>query len=144
YGPFGFATGIAKTGDRCLYAWQQIARHQDQILPMIGSVGIRLRLCDAHASEQQLLSVMYGFTIVGYLPSPMWNPYGNPPPVSESLGGASAPFEPTLPVEPKPVRPAPSRPAPAPATPPLVKGPIVPLPEPETVQDYVRVPDPGG
>ncbi|MCB1487515.1 MAG: cellulose biosynthesis protein BcsN, partial [Bauldia sp.] len=102
------------------------------------------RLCDARASEQQLLSVMYGFTIVGYLPSPLWNPYGKPPPVSESLGGVSAPFEPTLPVEPKPVRPAPSRPKPAPAPPPVVEGPIVPLPEPESPGSYARVPGPEG
>ena len=26
YGPFGFATGTAATGDRCLYAWQRIHR----------------------------------------------------------------------------------------------------------------------
>ena len=55
YGPFGFATGIARTGDRCLYAWQHVER---PLFLKAGAVGIRLRLCDAKATEQELLSVM--------------------------------------------------------------------------------------
>ncbi len=142
YGAFGFATGIAKTGDRCLYAWQHIGRHQDTVLPTTGSIGIRLRLCDAHASEQQLLSVMYGFTIVGYLPSPLWNPYGKPREVSKDLGGLSASVEPDLPVSEVPVRKAPAKPrSPKPSVP-VVKGPIVPPPEPETPGNYPVVPVP--
>ena len=95
YGPFGFATGIASTGDRCLYAWQHIERPQ---FVEAGAISVRLRLCSAKATEQELLSVMYDFDIVGYLPSPLWNPYGRPPRVASNLGGLSAPVEPQLPV----------------------------------------------
>ncbi|MEP0322375.1 cellulose biosynthesis protein BcsN [Bauldia litoralis] len=143
YGSFGFALGTARTGDRCLYAWQHIGRHQDTVLPTTGSVSIRLRLCDADASEQELLSVMYGFTIVGYLPSPLWNPYGNAPKVSQSLGALSAPYEPTLPVVEAPVRKTPVRPKPAPPVKaPVVEGPIVPLPESGRYEDFALVPPP--
>ena len=143
YGAFGFATGTGAGGDRCLYAWQHIGRHQDQVIPIVGSIGIRLRLCDAHATEQSLLSVMYDFTIVGYLPSPLWNPYGKPPEVSKDLGGLSAPLEPTLPqTRSQPIRTAP----PAAPTPPKVtrpvEGPVVPLPEPGSYGDYATVPPP--
>ena len=95
YGPFGFATGIARTGDRCLYAWQHVERPR---FLKAGAVGIRLRLCDAKATEQELLSVMYDFDVVGYLPSPLWNPYGKPPRVAANLGALSAPVQPELPV----------------------------------------------
>ena len=37
-------------------------------------------LCDRKATEQELLSSCTDFDIVGYLPSPLWNPYGKPPP----------------------------------------------------------------
>ncbi len=142
YGPFGFATGIAPGGNRCLYAWQHIGRHQDELLPRVGSIGVRLRLCDSTASEQQLLSLMYDFTIVGYLPSPLWNPYGSPPEVGKSLGGLSAPLEPPLPTS--AVRPAePVRTTkPAQVSKPVVEGPVVPLPEPGSYDDYANVPPP--
>jgi len=144
YGPFGFATGVARTGDRCLYAWQHVER---PLFLKAGAVGIRLRLCDAKASEQELLSVMYNFDVVGYLPSPLWNPYGKPPHVAANLGALSAPVQPQLPVttatveapprrvvirEPRPVRPEPP-----------IDGPIVPLPEPGNYEDYPIVPTPG-
>lgn len=141
YGPFGFATGVARTGDRCLYAWQHIER---PLFLDAGAVGIRLRLCSTKATEQELLSVMYNFDIVGYLPSPFWNPYGKPPRVASNLGGLSAPVQPQLPVtaveaarpervvirEPR----QPERP---------IEGPIVPLPEPGDYEDYPSVPVPG-
>ncbi len=145
YGPFGFATGIARSGDRCLYAWQHVER---PLFLKAGAVGIRLRLCDAKASEQELLSVMYNFDVVGYLPSPLWNPYGKPPRVASNLGALSAPVQPELPVttgsveaapprrvvirEPRPVRPEPP-----------IDAPIVPLPEPGDYEDYPIVPVPG-
>lgn len=140
YGPFGFATGIARSGDRCLYAWQHVERPQ---FVKAGAIGIRLRLCDAKASEQELLSVMYGFQIVGYLPSPLWNPYGKPPRVAADLGALSAPIEPQLPVTaaPAPVRRVVVRePEPEPIFP---EGPIVPLPEPGDYEDFPTVPVPG-
>jgi hypothetical protein len=90
YGPFGYATGTAATGDRCLYAWQKIHRQHGPFAGE-GTIGVRLRLCDAKAGFEQLLSVMYGFTITGYLPTSSWNPYGAPSPVPADLGALSAP-----------------------------------------------------
>ena len=141
YGPFGFATGVARTGDRCLYAWQHVER---PLFVEAGAVGIRLRLCSAKATEQELLSVMYNFDIVGYLPSPLWNPYGKPPRVASNLGGLSAPVQPQLPVTTVAAAPPrrvvireprqPERP---------IEGPIVPLPGPGDYEDYPSVPVPG-
>jgi hypothetical protein len=140
YGPFGFATGIARSGDRCLYAWQHVERPQ---FVKSGAVGIRLRLCDAKATEQQLLSVMYNFDIVGYLPSPLWNPYGRPPRVADSVGAISAPVMPQLPVT--TVEAPPRRVVirePVVERPPPIDAPIVPLPEPGDYEDYPPVPAP--
>jgi hypothetical protein len=141
YGPFGFATGVDRSGDRCLYAWQHIER---PLFLDAGAVGIRLRLCSTKATEQELLSVMYNFDIVGYLPSPLWNPYGKPPRVASNLGGLSAPVEPQLPVTTVAAAPPrrvvireprqPERP---------IEGPIVPLPGPGDYEDYPSVPVPG-
>jgi cellulose biosynthesis protein BcsN len=89
YGPFGFATGTAASGDRCLYAWQRIHRGRSPFVGE-GTIAVRLRLCDAYAGYEQLLSVMYGYTITGYLPNTFWNPYGKAPPVAADLGGLSA------------------------------------------------------
>jgi hypothetical protein len=89
YGPFGFATGTAATGDHCLYAWQRIHRGGSP-LDGEGTISVRLRLCDAYTGYEQLLSVMYGYTVTGYLPTAFWNPYGKPPPVAADLGGLSA------------------------------------------------------
>lgn len=143
YGPFGFATGVARTGDRCLYAWQHIERPQ---FVKAGAIGIRLRLCDVKATEQELLWVMYNFDIVGYLPSPLWNPYGRPPRVSANLGALSAPVEPELPVAareaPPPRRIVIREPQPVGPEPPI-DAPIVPLPEPGDYEDYPQVPGPG-
>ncbi len=137
YGPFGFATGASRAGDHCIYAWQHIEHPR---FVVAGAVGIRLRVCDARASEQQLLSLMYDFAIVGYLPSPLWNPYGAPPRVSRDLGALSAPLEPTLPVAAVPARPpAPIR-KPPPELP--IEGPIVPLPEPGGAEAFPTVPLP--
>ena len=127
YGPFGFATGVTRSGDRCIYGWQILSRSR---FLENGQISIRLRVCDKSATEQQLLNLMYKFDIVGYLPSRFWNPYGKPPAVSSNLGAMSAPVEPELPVttvrrssppprrvviaQPQPVRP--------------IQGPIVPLP----------------
>jgi hypothetical protein len=61
YGPFGFATGVAASGDRCLYAWQKIHRQRGPLAGE-GTIGVRLRLCDARAGLEKLLSVMYGYT----------------------------------------------------------------------------------
>jgi hypothetical protein len=89
YGPFGFATGTAANGDRCLYAWQQIRRGRNPLAGE-GAISVRLRLCDAYAGFEQLLSVMYGYTINVYLPTAFWSPYGKAPPVPADLGALSA------------------------------------------------------
>ena len=127
YGPFGFATGVARSGDRCIYAWQLLSRSR---FLENGQISIRLRFCDRRMSDQELLNLMYRFDIVGYLRSRFWNPYGKPPAVSGNLGAMSAPIEPQLPVTSAPVRSAPPRRTvirePVPVRP--IQGPIVPLP----------------
>ncbi len=128
YGPFGFATGVARSGDRCIYAWQLLSRSR---FLENGQVGIRLRVCDRNATDQELLNLMYRFDIVGYLPSRFWNPYGKPPAVSADLGAMSAPIEPELPVTARaPVRAAPPRRVVVREPPPVrpIEGPIVPPP----------------
>jgi len=83
YGPFGYATGRSRSGDTCLYAWQQIRSGDNARTTFTnrGTVQIRLRICDARASEQELLRVMYGYSIAGTFPAQGWNPYDSPPTV---------------------------------------------------------------
>jgi hypothetical protein len=94
YGPFGFATGRSASGDTCLYAWQRIEPDEPAIFVPGGVISIRLRLCDAAATQEQLLRSMYGFTISAYYMSGSWNPYGSPPPVPAQLGQIDAPIYP--------------------------------------------------
>ena len=131
YGPFGFATGVTRSGDRCIYGWQILSRSR---FLENGQISIRLRVCDRNATEQQLLNLMYKFDIVGYLPSRFWNPYGKPPPVSSRLGAMSAPVEPELPVTSVPRASPPARRVVVAQPPPQqqvvrpIEGPIVPPP----------------
>jgi hypothetical protein len=94
YGPFGFATGRSASGDVCLYAWQQIEPNEPAVFVPGGTISVRLRLCDAAATQEQLLRSMYGFTILAYYMSGSWNPYGSPPPVPAQLGAIDAPIYP--------------------------------------------------
>lgn len=94
YGPFGFATGRSASGDTCLYAWQRIEPNEPAIFVPGGVISVRLRLCDAAATQEQLLRSMYGFTISAYYMSGSWNPYGPPPPVPAQLGQIDAPIYP--------------------------------------------------
>lgn len=140
YGPFGYAIG-RRGADLCLYGWQDLTE-----TPRIGGYGgrvdIRLRLCRAGASEQQLLSVMYGYTINAYFNRPGWNPYGDPPAPPEGLGRPGTEmlpigetrYETVLPreEEPVPARTAPRR-APAVAPQPVQPAPIGPLVPPPPV-----------
>jgi hypothetical protein len=115
YGPFGFATGRSGTGDLCLYAWQQIEPNQPAILMTSGAISVRLRMCDADATEEQLLRSMYSYTISAYFPLGAWNPYGSPPPPSASLGQIDAPVHPlTTGSDERPPAMSRQRPAPAP------------------------------
>jgi len=103
FGPFGYAVGRAASNDLCLYAWQQLRTRQGQRGPLVdaGTIQIRLRLCDRQASEQQLLSLMYGFTLAATTDSPGWNPYGAPAALNKTLGASGAPiYPPSTPVLP--------------------------------------------
>ncbi|OCJ06878.1 hypothetical protein A6U86_07185 [Rhizobium sp. AC27/96] len=151
YGPFGYASGQSRAGDTCLYAWQQVqagfAPPQEQ--RNFGTVQVRVRLCDAHATERQLLSTVYGYTIAGRFDGAALNPFGAPRGADAVLGKPgemvypdAAPYR-TAPItigyQPRPVpavivrpaltrRPAVVQPQPAPALPPMI-GPRVPLPD---------------
>jgi hypothetical protein len=94
FGPFGFATGRSPRGDLCLYAWQQIEPQEPAILVPGGAISVRLRLCDADASVDQLLRVFYGYTVAAYYRQESWNPYGDPPSPPASFGQVDAPMYP--------------------------------------------------
>lgn len=149
YGPFGYAFGHGSGGDLCMYGWQQVRSPSGTVSPLAnhGSIQIRVRICEANATEQKLLAFMYNYTITGAVDNGGWNPYGEPQPVSPSLGGVGAPIyprpssaEPIVPVLPQRAV-VYTRPAPAPvvrqvppvgATPaaatPLAGGPTVAVP----------------
>ncbi len=78
YGPFGYASGTSRSGDTCVYGWQQIrsSRSAQTQARNFGMIQVRLRLCDARATERQLLGVMYGYTVIGTFNGEIWNPYG--------------------------------------------------------------------
>jgi len=94
FGPFGFATGRSPAGDLCLYAWQQIEPGEPAVFVPGGTVSVRLRLCDADASVDQLLRVFYGYTIAAYYRQESWNPYGDPPSPPANFGEKDAPMYP--------------------------------------------------
>jgi len=94
FGPFGFATGRSTTGDLCLYAWQQIEPSEPALLVPGGAISVRLRLCDADATVNQLLRVFYGYTIAAYYRQETWNPYGRPPSPPPQFGEIDAPMYP--------------------------------------------------
>ncbi|WP_244498142.1 cellulose biosynthesis protein BcsN [Aureimonas ureilytica] len=120
YGPFGYATGRSGA-TACLYAWQRMSGTDDAtlILRPRGIINLRLRLCEAGASEAQLLSVMYGLGINAFLNHFSWVPYGAPPGPDASLGETGAPIYPVAPAGP-PIGytpPAPPEPVAAPPRP---------------------------
>lgn len=88
YGPFAYAAGRSVTGDICLYAWQQIraGTASSGIGRNFGMIQVRWRLCDSHATEEQLLSAIYGYTITGMFEGAGWNPFGAPPSADRRLG----------------------------------------------------------
>lgn len=96
YGPFAYASGRSATGDTCIYAWQQLRgnRSAETTARYLGMIQVRLRLCDAHASERQLLGVFYGYTITGTLVGEIWNPLGPAPGAATGLGQSGAPIYP--------------------------------------------------
>lgn len=92
YGSFGYATGTAATGDRCIYAWQRIRApdHDSTMISNQGTISVRLRYCAPQATDYELLGVMTGFNINAYFLSPGWNPYGAPPAPPDELGKPGA------------------------------------------------------
>ncbi|MCR6500057.1 cellulose biosynthesis protein BcsN [Shinella sp. CPCC 101442] len=89
YGPFGYAYGPGAGNDGCLYGWQQIRSDEADrnLMNSFGMLQIRLRVCQAGASEKQLVELMYGYTIVGGFSGATWNPYGTPASVDAEVGG---------------------------------------------------------
>ncbi|MBB4573732.1 cellulose biosynthesis protein BcsN [Rhizobium lentis] len=98
YGPFGYASGRSRAGDACIFAWQQIrsTAAANTQARNFGMIQLRLRLCDARASERQLLGIVYGYTISGTFDGVIWNPYGAPPPADAALGRTGDPIYPDV------------------------------------------------
>jgi len=96
YGPFGYASGRSRSGEACLYGWQQIRSRSTSsgIGRDLGMIQIRVRICDSHATERQLLAVMYGYTVTGGFQGEIWNPYGRPGGVDSRIGQTGQPIYP--------------------------------------------------
>lgn len=96
YGPFSYAYGHGRGNDACIYGWQQIRSPQEArtVFQNRGTIQVRLRLCEEGASEEKLLSVMYGYTIRSAFNAAGWNPYGEPPSVDPTLGRTGNPIYP--------------------------------------------------
>ncbi|WP_180899217.1 cellulose biosynthesis protein BcsN [Martelella soudanensis] len=106
YGPFGYAFGHGRGSDLCMYGWQQIRPGQDSLAAFgqAGTIQVRVRFCEAGASEDDLLGIMYGYTIAAAVEAYGWNPYGEqagPPPL---LGETGAPTYPRKAYDPRPER----------------------------------------
>lgn len=96
YGPFSYAYGRGRGNDACLYGWQQIRSPEDArtAFQNRGTIQVRLWLCEENASEEKLVSNMYGYTIRGAFNAAGWNPYGEPPSVDPTLGRSGHPIYP--------------------------------------------------
>jgi hypothetical protein len=66
YGPFGYSMGMTSTADLCMYAWQRI---EPKLRPSgavaRGAINIRVQICDARKSEQELLALMLALHVEG-------------------------------------------------------------------------------
>jgi hypothetical protein len=96
YGPFGYAFGRGAGSDLCLYAWQQIRSRPQSMSPIAnyGVIQVRVRTCEANATEAKLLSLMYNFTINASVDALGWNPYGASRGLNPAIGGTGAPIYP--------------------------------------------------
>ncbi|WP_353622788.1 cellulose biosynthesis protein BcsN [Aliirhizobium terrae] len=99
YGPFGYAFGHGRNGDACLFGWQQIrSGSQNRGTPTdLGMIQVRVRLCDNRATDEELLSVLYGYTITGSFDGQLWNPFGRPTAIDARIGKSGQPIYPTRP-----------------------------------------------
>lgn len=98
YGPFSYAYGRGRGNDACLYGWQQIRSPETSrtAFQNRGTIQVRLRLCEENASEEKLLSNMYGYTIRGAFNAAGWNPYGEPQSVDPAFGQTGHPIYPKV------------------------------------------------
>ncbi|MDH7802026.1 hypothetical protein P3T31_002077 [Rhizobium sp. AN70] len=96
YGAFSYAAGKGRGNDTCLFGWQDIRSPESmrQDFRNLGRIKVRLRLCQSGASVEQLLTVMYNYTITGTYASQSWNPYGTPQAVDSNLGRPGHPVYP--------------------------------------------------
>ncbi|WP_413989741.1 cellulose biosynthesis protein BcsN [Labrys okinawensis] len=94
YGPFGYALGRA-AGELCIYAWQRIATPDLDVslFNRRATISIRLRLCEPHATETNLVAAMMGLHVNASLSSGSWSQA--PRPLSPDLGAAGAPMGPS-------------------------------------------------
>lgn len=94
YGPFNYAIGNAGGGELCIYGWQRIQSQVPMFLTFRdrGSMSIRLRLCQIGATEQDLLRVMYRYSINAYFLPHVWQPYGRPLGEPEGIGRIGGPL----------------------------------------------------
>lgn len=116
YGAFSYAVGNGHGSDLCLYGWQEIRSKQDmrQGLRNLGKINVRARLCQPSATVQELLSLMYNFTITGNYANPTWNPYGTPQSPDAGIGRSSNPIYPVTATS-FPMQPGSQAPLPPPA-----------------------------
>jgi len=93
YGPFGYAFGEGRGSDLCMYGWQQIRPDRGGLAAFgqTGTIQIRVRFCESGASEDDLLGIMYGYTINAAIEAYGWNPYGEPNAPPPLLGKSGAP-----------------------------------------------------
>jgi len=93
FGPFSYAAGRSAAGDLCVYAWQRLGQpiSKKTIFAPRGALQIRLRLCDPHKSEFELLQTMYGLSINVAVLDSNWDPFLEPgaPPAAWGKPGQS-------------------------------------------------------
>lgn len=96
YGAFSYASGEGAGDDSCIYGWQQIRSPENtqQGFKNLGRINVTLRLCQSGVSVQQLLAVMYNYTITGSYSSENWNPYGSAQSPAAGVGRSGSPIYP--------------------------------------------------
>jgi hypothetical protein len=96
YGAFSYAVGKGVGNDLCFFGWQQIrAADKDRsVFDNAGMIQVRVRLCEAGATQSSLLALMYHYSLTGAFDASGWNPYGPPPPLGASFGNPGQPIYP--------------------------------------------------